>query len=315
MRAKEPEIPRLLPRAVLVLGLILFATRAANAQESYPLGRDRLTGTLKAVRDRGVIRLGHRVNSFPFAFLTPKGRPTGYSIDLCGAVVEEVSAELGGRDIRIEYRPVTPENRFDLLASGEIDMECGSTTSNVERRKRVAFSPTIFVTGTKLLVRRDGGIRSLDDLPGKTIAVTRGTTNEAAVEALSAKRKLGVAFVKGRDHDESFLLFTSGAADSFAADDVLLHAKVAETRTGRRYRVVGDFLSYDPYALVYRRDDPDFADVVERAFRRLAESREIVGIYGKWFLKPLPSGVRLDLPMSPHLEELFRAIGLPADGS
>ena len=234
---------------------------------------------------------------------------------MCAAVVEEVTAELGGRDIRIEYRPVTPGNRFDLLASGEIDLECGSTTSNLERGRRVAFSPTIFVTGTKLLARRDGGVRSLDDLRGKTIAVTRGTTNEAAVGALSAKRNLGIAIVMGRDHDESFMLFASGAADAFAADDVLLHAKVAETRTGRRYRVVGDFLSYDPYALMYRRDDPDFTDVVGRAFRRLAESREIVGIYGKWFLKPLPSGVRLDLPMSPQLEELFRAIGLPADGS
>ena len=308
-------MPRLLLRAILALGLILFATRAANAQESDPLGRDRLTGTLKTVRDRGVLRLGHRENSFPFAFLTPKGRPAGYSLDLCGAVVEEVTAELGGRDIRIEYRTVTPENRFDFLASGEIDLECGSTTSNLERRRRVAFSPTIFVTGTKLLVRRDGGFRSLDDLRGKTIAVTRGTTNEAAVEALSAKRNLGIAFVRGGDHGESFRLFTSGAAEAFAADDVLLHAKIAETRTGRRYRVVGDFLSYDPYALMYRRDDPGFADVVERAFRRLAESREIVGIYGKWFLKPLPTGVRLGLPMSLQLEELFRAIGLPADGS
>jgi glutamate/aspartate transport system substrate-binding protein len=178
----------------------------------------------------------------------------------------------------------------------------------------VAFSPTIFVAGTKLLVRSDGRVRSLDDLRGRKVAVTRGTTNEAAVEKLSAKRKLGIAFVKGADHDESFRLFATGAADAFAADDVLLHARVAEA-PGGRYRVVGDFLSYDPYALVYRRDDADFADVVDRAFRRLAQSREIAGIYERRFLKRPPSGVRLDLPMGPMLEELFRAIGLPGDGS
>jgi glutamate/aspartate transport system substrate-binding protein len=306
---------RLLPRAIAALVLLLLAPGAGSAQESEPFWRYRLSGTLKTVRDRGTIRLGHRESSFPFAYLTPRGRPAGYSLDLCGAVVEEVAAELGGRDIRVEYRPVTPENRFDLLTSGEIDLECGSTTSTLERRRRVAFSPTIFVTGTKLLVRRGGGIRSLDDLRGRTVAVTAGTTNEAAVEGLSAKRGLRIAFVKGRDHDESFRLFASGATDAFAADDVLLYARVAETRTGGQYRVVGDFLSYEPYALAYRRGDPDFDDVVQRAFRRLAESREIVGIYGKWFLKRHPSGIRLDLPVSPQLEGLWRAIGLPGDGS
>jgi glutamate/aspartate transport system substrate-binding protein len=308
------HVPWALLSAAVGASLLLGAFRAAAGDEGGGQPHaDRLTGTLKAVRDRGSIRLGHRVNSFPFAFLSPRGRPLGYSLDLCAAVVEEVSAELG-REIRVEYLPVTPENRFDLLQSGAIDLECGSTSGSVERRKRFAFSPTIFVTGTKLLVRRDWGAQSLDDLRGRKVAVTRGTTNEAAVEKLSAKRMLGIALVKGADHDESFRYLESGAADAFAADDVLLHSRIAKT-AGNRYRVVGDYLSFDPYALVYRKDDPDFADVVDRAFRRLAESREIVGIYGKWFLERLPSGERLGLPMGPQLEELFRAIGLPGDGS
>jgi glutamate/aspartate transport system substrate-binding protein len=306
-------MPRPLPRIALALGLFLCAARPATGQEIGAHQADRLGGTLKAVRDRGAIRLGHRVNSYPFAFLTPQGKPVGYSLDLCGAVVEEVAAELG-REIRTEYRPVTPENRFDLLISGAIDLECGSTSASVSRRRVVAFSPTIFVTGTKLLVRSDGRVRSLDDLRGRKVAVTRGTTNEAAVEKLSAKRKLGIVLVSGADHDESFRLFASGAAEAFAADDVLLFARVAES-PGSGYRVVGDFLSYDPYALMYRKGDPDLADMVDRTFRRLAESREIVGIYNKWFTKRPPSGVRLGLPMSPQLEELFRAIGLPGDGS
>jgi ABC-type amino acid transport substrate-binding protein len=291
------------------LGLAL----SAQAQESDPFTPDRLAGTLKKIKDRGVIYIGHRENSVPFSFLDPRGQPVGYSIDLCNAIVEEVIDELGGQEIRVEYRPVTPENRFALLRSGEIDLECGSTTSNLERRKQVAFSPHIFVTGTKLLVGRDSPYKSLRDLKGKTVVATAGTTNAAAVQALSEKQKLGIKFVTGRDHKESFELFASGGADALANDEILLYGLMAETKTGNKYRVVGDFLSYDPYGIAYRKDDPQFAQIVERTFERLAGSREIVWIYDKWFLKRLPSGVRLNLAMSPQLEESFRVLGLPAE--
>jgi glutamate/aspartate transport system substrate-binding protein len=284
---------------------------SATAQESSPFIPDQLTGTLKKVKDSGVVKVGYRENSLPFAFRGPGGQPAGYSIDLCNAIVEEMTDELGGLEIRTEYRPVTPENRFSLVLSGEIDLECGSTTSNVERRKQVAFSPLIFVTGTRLLVRKDSLITSLRDLRGKMVVVTEGTTNAAAVRALSGKQRLGIAFLVGGDHKESFEIFASRRADAFANDDVLLHAWIADNKSGDEYRVVGDFLSYDPYGLMYQKDDPQFGDVVERTFHKLAESREIVWIYEKWFLKRLPSGVRLNLPMSPQLEESFRILGLP----
>jgi ABC-type amino acid transport substrate-binding protein len=298
-------------RATVACMLSLGVAFAAAAQESTPFEPDRLIGTLKKIKDSGVIRIGHRENSVPFAFLDPKGQPVGYSIDLCNAVVEEVVNELGGQEIRVEYRPVTTENRFALLTSGEIDLECGSTTSNLERRKQVAFSPLIFVTGTKLLVRKDSPIKSLRDLKGKTVVVTRGTTNAAAMQALSDKQKLGISFVTGADHKESFEIFASGKADAFANDDVLLYGMIAETKTGDQYRVVSDFLSYDPYGLMFRKDDPQFAQVIDRTFAKLAESREIMWIYEKWFVKRLPSGVRLNLPISPQLEENFRVLGLP----
>jgi glutamate/aspartate transport system substrate-binding protein len=300
-------------RVTVGCALLLGVALTAAAQESDPFTPDRLIGTLKKIKDSGIIKVGHRENSVPFAFLGPKGQPLGYSIDLCNAIVEQAVNELGEEEIRAEYRPVTPENRFSLLVSGDIDLECGSTTNNLERRKQVAYSPTIFVTGTKLLVRKDSGIRSLRDLKGKTVVVTRDTTNAAAMQALSDKQKLGITFLTGRDHKESFELFAAGKADAFANDDVLLYGWIAETKTSAQYRVVGDFLSYDPYGLMYRKDDPAFAQVVERTFRRLAESREIVWIYDKWFLKRLPSGVRLNLPMSPQLEEFFRVVGLPAE--
>lgn len=270
------------------------------------------TGTLKRVQDTGAIRIGYRQNSIPFAFLDPKGKPVGYALDLCDAIVDEVSTELG-KEVRTDYRPVTPENRFDLVIAGEIDLECGSSTNTIERRKRVAFSPTTFVTGTKLLVRRDSRLRFLRDLKGRTIVVTLGTVQDTAMRSLNERQKLNLSFVTGADHHESFQILQSGKADAWANDDILLYGMLAETRTGAKYRVVGDFLTYAAYALAFRKDDPEFAEIVDRAFGKLAGSREIVYIYNRWFLKPLPSGVRLDLPMSPHLEELFRVQGLPGD--
>ena len=184
-------------------------------------------------------------------------------------------AELG-KDVRPEYRPVTPENRFDLVTSGDVDLECGSTTNNLERRKTMAFSPTMFVTGTKLLVRRGSGILNFRDLAGKTVVLTRGTVHETAIPKLAERQKLAIKFVFGADHHESFQMLAAGKADAFANDDVQLYGMLAETKSSPDFRVVGDFLTYADYALMFRKDDPEFAEVVDRAFHKLAGSREIV---------------------------------------
>jgi glutamate/aspartate transport system substrate-binding protein len=268
--------------------------------------------TLKRIDASGVVRVGYRENSPPFAFLDAKMKPIGYSLDLCEIVVEEIATELA-KDLKVEFKPVTPENRFELVRNGDIDIECGSSTNTAERRKIVAFSPTIFVTGTKLMVRRGSGIRSLNDLTGKTVVLTRGTVQEDAIPKLAARRKLDIKFVTGADHQESFRTLASGRADAFANDDVQLYGMLAATRSAPDFRVVGDFLTYADYALAIPKDDGDYAEVVERAFHRLAGSREIVAIYERWFVKPLPSGERLNLRMSPHLEEIFRVQGLPGD--
>ena len=299
-------------RRIVAAALSLCLVHPAAAQQGNPPFVVPYSGTLKKINDSGVVRLGHRENSPPFAFLDSRGKPIGYSLDLCEVVVEEITGELR-KDIRVEYRPVTPENRFDLLVSGEIDLECGSTTNNFERRKIAAFSPTMFVTGTRLLVRRNGGIRFFRDLHGKTVVLTRGTVQAQAIPRLAERQKLAVRFVTAGDHRESFQVLASGKADAFANDDVQLYGMLAETKSASGYRVVGDFLTYADYALMLRRNDAEFAEVVERAFVKLAGSREIVAIYEKWFLKPLPSGVRLNLPMSPHLEERFRLQGLSVD--
>ena len=275
----------------------------AHAQE--------LTGTLKKIKDSKAVTLGYRESSIPFSYLNRPGDPIGYSIDLCNAVVDETSKELEGIEIAIKYKKVTAENRIPAVRSGEIDLECGSTTANFERKKEVAFSPIFFVAGTKLLVPRSSDITSYRDLRDKTVVVTAGTTNEPAVRAISEKQKLGVKFIIGKDHAESFAMLREGKADAFATDDVLLYGLVATTKSGAQYHVVGEYLSYDPYGLMYHKDDPDFAAVVDRAFSRLAQSRELVQLYNKWFQQRLPTGESLDLPMSPQLEEIFRVQGVP----
>ncbi|HSC99900.1 MAG TPA: amino acid ABC transporter substrate-binding protein [Casimicrobiaceae bacterium] len=288
----------------------LCAHSVALAQA--PVSLARYTGTLKKIDDSGTIVLGHRTNSPPFAFLDADGKPIGYSLDLCEIVVEEIVNELG-KSIRVVYRPVTPENRFDLVRNGDVDLECGSTTNNAERRKTHAFSPTMFVTGTKLMVRRGSGILNFRDLNGKTVVLTRGTVHETAIPRLASRQKLDIKFVFAGDHDESFRTLAAGKADAFANDDVQLYGMLAQSRQASDFRVVGDFLTYADYALMLRKDDPEFAEVVDNAFRRLSGSREIVAIYDRWFQKALPSGLRLNLPMSPHLEELFGVQGLPSD--
>jgi glutamate/aspartate transport system substrate-binding protein len=254
--------------------------------------------------------LGYRESSLPFSYLDRRGAPIGYSLDLCYEIVDDVAAELGGGDVAVEMKSVTSETRIPALRAGEIDLECGSTTSNLERQKEVAFSPIFFVSGTKLLVRRGSHIASLRDLAGRTVAVTAGTTNAAAIRTLSDKEKLNVTVVSGKDHAESFAMLAAGRAHAFATDDVLLYGIVANPRWRGEYEVVGDFLSYDPYGLMFRKDDPDFAAIVDRTFARLAESRELERLYDKWFLTRLPTGERLNMPMSPQLREIFRALGL-----
>jgi glutamate/aspartate transport system substrate-binding protein len=282
---------------------------AALAQEAQDVSA--LTGTLKTVKDTATIKLGIRESSLPFSYLNKVKQPIGYSIDLCREVVDEVSTELGGIELKIVFVPVTPANRFDKIKTGQIDLECGSTTANMQRQKEVAFSPIFFVAGTKLMVPQTSGATSYRDLAGKTAVVTAGTTNEAALRALSEKQKLNIKIVSAPDHAQSVAMLASGGADAFATDDVLLYGFIATNKNAVGMKVVGEFLSYDPYGLVLRRDDPAFAALIERTFQRLAGERRLAELYNKWFIRRLPTGETLNLPISPQLEEFFRVLGQP----
>jgi len=269
-----------------------------------------LTGTLKQVHESGIVTLGYRTASFPFSFIQPgTGEPLGYSIELCRGVVAEIIRELNGTPIRIVYQPVNAETRIDAVVSGKIDLECGSTTSNIERQKRVAFSPIIYVAGTKLLVKRASGIGSYHDLTGKILVVTAGTTNETAMKRLNEKYKLGITIVSAKDHDASYGLLDEGKADAFATDDVLLSGFVSSRKAEATMAVVGDFITYEPYGLMYRKDDPLMAAAVARAFSTMARTRTLFGAYQTWFLQTTPTGELLNLPISPQLAETFRVLG------
>jgi glutamate/aspartate transport system substrate-binding protein len=281
----------------------------AAAQEASDVGA--LSGTLKRVKQTGTITLGYRESSLPFSYLNRLRQPIGYSIDLCREIVDDVSTELDGMDIRIGFAPVTPANRLQKVAAGEVDIECGSTTANAQRREQVAFSPIFFIADTKLMMPKDSPVRSYRDLAGKTAVVTAGTTNEAALRALSDKQKLGISIISAPDHTQSLQTLISGKADAFATDDVLLYGFIATDPNARDMKVVGEYLSYDPYGLAYRRDDRPLAGVVERTFARIAGERRLAELYNKWFLRRLPTGETLNLPMSPELSEIFRMMGQP----
>ena len=270
-----------------------------------------LSGTLKKIKDNGTITLGYRESSLPFSYLNKRAQPIGYSLDLCREIVEQVSSELDGMDIKVTLSRVTSADRLARVKAGEVDLECGSTTSNLQRQKDVAFSPIFFVAGTKLMVPKASKVASYRDLAGKTVVVTAGTTNETALRTLADKQKIGINLVTERDHAESFAMLEAGKADAFATDDVLLYGIIATEPRAHDMKVVGEYLSYDPYGLVYRRDDPTFAAVVDNAFARMATERRLTELYNKWFLRRLPTGETLNLPMSPQLEEIFRVLGTP----
>ncbi|MHA7682694.1 amino acid ABC transporter substrate-binding protein [Cupriavidus sp. PET2-C1] len=283
----------------------LCAALAAGAASAQQAGE--LAGTLKKAKESGTLTIGYRESSLPFSYLNRLGKPVGYSIDICRAIVDAAAAEVG-RDVSIQWTPVTSENRFDAVTSGKVDLECGSTTRNAERLKRVSFSPVIFVAGTKLMVPKGSPIKSFKDLKGKTVVATGGTTNVEALERLSARFGLQLNVIKAREHADAFQVLQHGGADAYAGDDVLLYGFLRSSAAGGRFQIVGDFLSYDPYGIMFRKGDPQFAAVVDKAVREMAVSGELDRMYKQWFMNKLPTGERLGLPMSAQLDELIRAI-------
>jgi ABC-type amino acid transport substrate-binding protein len=290
-------------------GLLLFVVASlaviARAEE---IG---LTGVLKKIHDSGEVVIGYRESSIPFSYLNSRGEPIGYSIDLGRSIVDAISNELNGQTLKIRFEPVTSASRFEAVVSAKIDLECGSTTNNTERQKQVSFSPIMFVAGTKLMVKRGSPVESYRDLKGKTVVVTAGTTNEQAIQRLSDRFELGIKIVEEKEHADSFKRLAAGTVDAFAGDDVLLYGLAAINKAAGDFDIVGDFLSYDPYGIMFRKDDLPLSNLIRHVFEEMAQSRDLTYNYDRWFRKKLPNGDALNLPMSAQLEEIFRTMGSP----
>jgi glutamate/aspartate transport system substrate-binding protein len=294
-------------RPALACGLLLagcLLTTTAGAQT----GDEGLSPTLAKIKSRHVVHLGYRESSPPFSFLDQANRPIGYSLELCEAIVDEIGVEVDDPGLKIEYVKVTSDDRIPAVVQGKIDLECGSTTANAERARQVAFSPLMFVAGTKLMVPKASTISAPTDLKGKTVVVTKGTTNEQAMHAVDKKLALGLNIVAAADHEQSYQMLVDGKADAFATDDILLYGLIARHKSQDKFRVAGDYLSYDPYGIMFPRGEPQLAVVVERTFRKLGTNHDLVPLYNKWFASRLPTGEKLNVAISPQLEDAFKAL-------
>jgi glutamate/aspartate transport system substrate-binding protein len=289
-------------------GLSLLACLLTTAAAAQSGGSEGLSPTLAAIKAAHAVRLGYRESSPPFSFLDQANRPIGYSLELCEAVVDEIGIEVDDPNLKIDYVKVTSDDRIQAVLQNKIDLECGSTTANAERAKQVAFSPLMFVAGTKLMVPKASGVTSATDLKGKTVVVTKGTTNEQAIHNVDKKFSLGLNVVTSPDHEQSYQMLVDGKADAFATDDILLYGLIARHKSQDKFRVTGEYLSYDPYGIMFRKGEPQLTAVVERAFRKLGSNHDLIPLYNKWFVSRLPTGERLNVAISPQLEEAFHVL-------
>jgi glutamate/aspartate transport system substrate-binding protein len=291
-----------------ILLLLITSSMPMMAQDAPPA---ELYGALKKIKESGKIVIGHREASVPFSFLDDAKKPAGFSVDLCLQIVEEIKAELAMPDLKVEYTAVNPQTRIPLIANGTIDLECGSTTNNLTRRKQVDYALTTFVTGTKLLVKKDSGIREIEDLKGKAVAVSQGTTNERVIKAFIEANSIDAKIVNVKEVAEGLLSLETDRVDALGSDDILLYGQVVRSKNPDDLEVVGRRLSYDPYAIMMRRDDSALRLVADRRLAKLFSSGEFTQIYTKWF-EPLKIGENtVPVPMSDGLKNAAELQAFP----
>ena len=270
-----------------IAAIVLFAGTAA-AQE----------GTLKKIKDTGTITIGHRESSIPFSYYDDKQQVVGYAMDLCNKIVDAVKANLKLAKLDVKLQPVTSATRIPLIANGTVDLECGSTTNNLERQKQVSFTITHFVTANRFVSKKAAKLNKLEDLKGKTVVSTSGTTNIKQITELSTARNLGLTILPAKDHAEAFLMVETDRAVAFVMDDILLASLVAQARNPADYAISPEATSVEPYGIMLRKDDKAFKAVADKAMTDVYKSGQINAIYSKWFEKPIPpKNINLNLPM------------------
>ena len=258
--------------------------------------------TLDKLQQTGAIRIGYRESSVPHSYLVGS-RPMGFSIEICDRVVEDLRKQLKRPDLKVEYISVTSANRIPLVQNGTVDLECGSTTNNAARQQQVSFAINTFYTGSRLLAKKSSPVNGYADLKGKPVVSTSGTTNYQVMRKYAAEKGLDIQLMGGKDHSDSMLIVEAERAAAFVMDDILLYGLVANARNPADWKVVGEALQVEPYAMMMRKDDPRFKAAVDGTIKRLVKSGEFNEIYAKWFLRPIPPRmVPLNVPMSEELK-------------
>ena len=264
-------------------------------------------GTLKKIKDNGFITIGHRDASIPFSYYDDKQQPIGFAMDLCAKIVDAVKANLKMPNLQVKYQLVTSANRIPLIANGTVDLECGSTTNNIERQKQVGFTITHFLTANRYVTKKSAGIKSVDDLKGKTIVSTSGTTKIKQATELNTAKNMGMNIIPANGHPEAFQMVETGRAVAFVMDDILLYTLVAQASNPSDYVISSDALSLpEPYGIMMHKDDAAFKKVADDAMTAVYKSGEINKIYAKWFTSPVPpKGINYNVPMSAQFKNLI----------
>lgn len=286
-------------KSLLILAAALMAAGVAQAD------------TLKKIKETGKVVMGVRESSQPLSYTLGSGKYVGYHVEICERVLADIRKQLGLSQLTVEYTPVTSQNRIPLVQNGTVDIECGSTTNNQARQQQVAFALTTYVTEVRMAVNAKSGITSINQLNGKTVVTTTGTTSVQHLR--KHERASGIDFkeIYGKDHADSFLILESGRADAFVMDDNLLAGLIATSKSPSDFKIVGEVLSAEPIAIMMRKDDPAFKKAVDDSIRNMMKSGEINKLYDKWFMQPIPpKNVSVSLPMGGTLKA---AIANPND--
>jgi glutamate/aspartate transport system substrate-binding protein len=277
----------------------VFCGCQANAEE--------LTGTLKKIKETGAITLGYRESSIPFSYLDDSHKPIGFAMDICYKIVDAVKQELKLDKLEVRLTPVTSSTRIPLMANGTVDLECGASTNNAERQKQVSFTNTHFLTASRFVSKKFSKINTIDDLKGKSVVSTSGSTNIKHLTEANAARNLGVNIMPAQDLGEAFLMVETDRAVAFVNDDVLLASFVAGSKEPDAYVISNEaFSKPEPYGIMLRKDDPAFKKVVDAATAALYQSAEGQKLYDKWFMQKIPpKGLNLNTPISAELKHEF----------
>ena len=292
-------LKRILAAAVIPVGVLAAATAQADSKGSVVLER---------IQKNGVINVGHREASVPFSYIGNDGAPIGYTIDICGKIIEAIKAQLELDSLEVNYVPVTSQTRIALIANGTIDMECGSTTNNLTRQKQVDYLAITFITGTRLGSKKGSGIQEVEDLNGKSLALSLGTTNEKAIRKLMAEKSLDIKIVPTKDHPQAWLAVETDRVDAYATDAALLFGLISKSKDPSAYQVTGRYLTYDPYGIMVPRNDSEFRLLGNTIIADMMRSGELQTLYGKWFE---PGPTKIDMPLSDTLKTAFEIQALP----